>query len=172
MSNINTHVFAEYFNYYINLVKKEDLNVTLILELTHKSTNELLDLISDDKGIYTYAEGKWTIKELLAHIIDTERIFCNRAIRFARNDKTELPGFDHDLYVKNSSANKRGISEIIKEFNLVREATIALFNSFTEEMLNRSGKANGNDLTVLAIGYIIAGHEQHHINVIKERYLI
>lgn len=170
-SNINTHQFAEYFNHYINLVKDDYANVIDALEQTHKLTNELLDLTTEDKGDYAYNEGKWTIKELLAHIIDTERIFCNRAIRFARNDKTELPGFDHDLYVKNSFANERSFCDIINEFNAVRTATVALFKSFSEEMLNREGIANGNQLTVLAIGYIIAGHEKHHVNILNERYL-
>lgn len=169
-NNINTHQFAEYFNHYINLVK-DDSNFIDILEEIHIRTNDLLDLITEEKGDYTYADGKWTIKELLIHLIDTERIFCNRALRFARNDKTDLPGYDHDDYVLYSDAKNRTIADIQNEFNLVRASTIALFKSFSNEMLERSGTANGNQLTVLAIGYIISGHEKHHLNVIEERYL-
>ena len=167
---IESHNFAEYFNYYINLVKG-NINLIDVLENTHLKSNELLDLITEDQGDYAYAEGKWTIKELLIHLIDTERIFCNRALRFARNDKTDLPGYDHDDYVKYSNAKNRTICDIQKELNLVRATTIALFNSFSEEMLDREGTANGNKLTVLAIGYIIGGHEIHHTKILTERYL-
>ncbi|MCB0380731.1 MAG: DinB family protein, partial [Flavobacteriales bacterium] len=105
-----------------------------------------------------------TIKELLVHIIDTERIFCERALRFARQDKTELPGFDHDLYVLNSGANQRTLKDILKEYKAVRKSTLTLFSNFNEKMLNQSGTANGNKLT-------ISGHELHHLNILKEKYL-
>ena len=164
------HNFADYFKYYVNLVNDNE-NVISALEHTHKQTNDLLDLITEDQGNYAYTEDKWTIKELLVHLIDTERIFCNRALRFARNDKTDLPGYDHDDYVNYSGANERSICEICKEYNVVRHATIAMFKSFTEEMLERQGTANGNELTVLSIGFIISGHETHHVNVMNEKYL-
>ena len=164
------HNFAEYFNYYINLVNDSD-DVIFSLEHSHKKTNELLDLITEEQGNYVYADGKWTIKELLIHLIDTERIFCNRALRFARNDQTDLPGYNHDEYVPNSGANERTLNDISNEFNIVRQGTIALFNSFTPEMLERKGTANGNNLTVLAIGFVISGHEKHHVNILDERYL-
>ena len=169
-TDIKSHNFAEYFNYYIGLINNGD-NVLDVLETTHQKTNTLLDLITEDQGDYAYAEGKWTIKELLIHLIDTERIFCNRALRFARNDKTDLPGYNHDDYVNYSDAKNRTICDIYKEFNLVRANSIALFKTFNNEMLERSGTANGNLLTVLAIGYIIGGHEIHHINVLEETYL-
>lgn len=167
---IDSHNFAAYFNHYINLVK-DNVNFIDVLEKTHLKTNGLLDLITEEQGDYAYAENKWTIKELLIHLIDTERIFCNRALRFARNDKTDLPGYDHDNYVLYSNAKGRTICDIQKEFNLVRAATIAMFTSFSDEMLEREGTANGNKLTVLAIGYIIGGHETHHINILYERYI-
>ena len=167
---LEAHNFAEYFNFYISLVD-ETLNVLSALDQVHQRTNELLDSITEEKSNYAYADGKWTIKELLVHMIDTERIFCNRALRFARNDQTDLPGYDHDNYVPYSGANERDLSAIINEFNWVRQGTIALFNSFTPEMLDRKGTANGNDLTVLSIGFIIAGHETHHVNILEERYL-
>ena len=167
---LTSHNFSEYFKHYINLVDDNE-NVISALEHTHQRTNELLDLITEEQGSYAYADGKWTIKELLIHLIDTERIFCNRALRFARNDKTDLPGYDHDEYVKHSGASERSICDICKEYNSVRQGTIALFNSFNPAMLNKEGTANNNNLTVLAIGFIISGHETHHINVLEEKYL-
>ena len=165
-----THNFAEYFQHYINLVEDNE-GVISALEHTHKRTNEFLDLITEEQGGSAYAEGKWTIKELLVHLIDTERIFCNRALRISRNDKTDLPGYDHDEYVKYSEANEQKLCDICKEYNLVRQGTIALFKSFSAAMLEREGTANNNKLTVLAIGFIVAGHETHHINVLEEKYL-
>lgn len=163
------HNFAEYFNNYINLVEGSE-DVITALEHTHKKTNEFLDLITEEQGNYVYAEGKWSVKELLVHLIDTERIFCNRALRIARNDKTDLPGYDHDKYVDNSEANERNLCDICKEYNVVRKGTVALFKSFTSTMLEREGTANNNKLTVLAIGFIISGHEIHHVNILEERY--
>ncbi len=167
---LKNHNFAEYFAYYISLVD-DSTDVITALEQTHQKTNELLTSITEEKGNYAYDEGKWTIKELLVHMIDTERIFCNRALRFARNDQTDLPGYDHDGYVPHSGANERTLADIAHEFNVVRQGTIALFNSFTPEMLERKGTANGNILTVLSIGFITSGHETHHVNILKERYL-
>lgn len=168
--NVNSHQFAEYFNYYVSLVNTND-NVIEVLEKAHQPTNDIMDLITEEQGDYAYTEGKWSIKELLVHLTDTERIFCNRALRFARNDSTNLPGYDHDNYVEYSDANSRTLSEIQNDFNLVRASTISLFKSFSDTMLRNEGIANGNKLTVLAIGYIIAGHEKHHVNVLKEKYL-
>lgn len=168
--SLANHNFAAYFEYYINLVADNSIFIDE-LERVHQQTNETLDLITEDKGSYAYSEGKWTIKELLVHLIDTERIFCDRALRFARNDQTNLPGYNHDTYVTYSGANDRSLSSITEEFNLVRAATVALFKNFTTDMLKKEGTANNNKLTVLAIGYIIAGHETHHLNVLKENYL-
>jgi len=169
-STLANHKFATYFQFYIDLVKDNSNHISA-LESVHQQTNKIINLITEEKGVYAYAEGKWTIKELLVHLIDTERIFCNRALRFARNDQTNLPGYDHDEFVNYSGANERSLDDIKKEFDLVRAATIALFKSFTPEMYKREGMANNNKLTVLAIAYIIAGHETHHINVLKEKYL-
>ena len=121
--------------------------------------------------LYRYAEGKWTIKEVLVHIIDDERIYAYRALRFARNDKTELPGFDQDPYAFYSNANVRSIESIIEEYEAVRMSTITLFNGFSDDVMLRSGVANNNEVTVRALGYHIAGHELHHLNILKNRYL-
>lgn len=169
MEAIKDHEFAEYFNHYISLVEEE--NVLKALKGSGKEVKKVIKHLTEEQGNFTYADKKWTVKELFVHIIDTERIFCERALRFSRKDKTDLPGFDHDLYVKNSGANERTLKDILKEYKSVRKATITLFDNFNEEMLKQGGTANGNKLTVLSIGYIISGHELHHLNILKEKYL-
>jgi hypothetical protein len=127
--------------------------------------------VPEEKLSYRYAEGKWTIKEIMAHLIDDERIYAYRALRFARNDQTELPGFDQDDYAIESAANERSLDDLLEEFAAVRRSTIALFNSFDERVWTRSGVASGNVMSVRAAAYHIAGHELRHLNIIKERYL-
>ena len=127
--------------------------------------------VSEDKLVYRYAEGKWTIKEIISHLIDTERIFCYRALRFARQDKTPVAGFDENDYVEASNANNRAIEELLEEYASVRAASISLFKSFSDADLLRKGMAGSGEVSVRALGFLIIGHEKHHINVIKERYL-
>jgi uncharacterized damage-inducible protein DinB len=134
-------------------------------------TSNLLRSLDEQQLNYRYAEGKWTIKEILAHITDDERIYSYRALRFARNDKTELPGFDQDDYARYSGATQRSMDDLLQEFATVRHATISLFNSFDDEALRRVGVASGNVMSVRAAVYHIAGHELRHVNIIKERYL-
>jgi uncharacterized damage-inducible protein DinB len=124
-----------------------------------------------DKFDYRYAEGKWTIKDIIQHVIDTERIFAYRALRISRNDITPLPGFEENDYVENTKANERGIQDLLAEFSAVRYATLFLFKSFSEEQLKRIGTASGTAISVRAIGFIIIGHQKHHQNVFQERYL-
>ena len=126
-----------------------------------------------DKLFYRYAENKWSIKEILVHIIDDERIFAYRALRYARFDKTELPGFEQDDYTFYSGADERSLESIFEEYEAVRNSTIAMFNGFPSEAFARSGTSTGNinNRTVRALAYRIAGHELRHIKVIKERYL-
>ena len=121
--------------------------------------------------MFRYAENKWTIKEILVHIMDDERIFMYRALRIARNDKTPLPGFEQDDYVPYSRANERSLANIFREYKTVRNATLSLFNSLSKEDLMRVGTANNHHVNVRALAYHIAGHELHHLNIIKERYL-
>lgn len=169
MKAIENHNFAEYFKHYISLVEEDDLQKAL--KSSFKRVKHLVKNLSEEQGNFAYAKKKWTIKELLVHIMDTERIFCERALRFARKDKTALPGFDHDVFVKYSGANERTLKDILKEYKTNRKSTLVLFSSFTPEMLERGGTANGNKMTVLSIGYIISGHELHHLNILKEKYL-
>ncbi len=131
----------------------------------------LIQGLSEDQLLYRYAEDKWTIKEILVHILDAERIFCYRALRFARNDKTDIPGYDHNTYVPESDANERPVNEILMEYKVLRGSTIALFRSFSEEALRRQGKASGVPVSVRALAYMICGHEMHHLKIIQERYL-
>ena len=130
-----------------------------------------LSTISEEKSMYAYAEGKWTIKELLQHIIDAERIFTYRALCIARGEKENLPGFEENDYAANSFANNRRWDSLVKEFLTVRQSTELLFKSFTEEMLDNLGTSNNKTIDVSSIGFIIAGHYYHHKKILLERYL-
>lgn len=159
----------EYYHKYINLVPHEDLKE--LLEQHENNNYGFLKNIPEDKWDYRYAPGKWSIKELVQHLIDTERIFCYRALRFARKDKTELPGFDENAYAAASNSNKRTKEDLLKELQVIEQATTLLFKSFDEEQLEASGTANGKEIYVRAIGYIIIGHAMHHNKILSERYL-
>ena len=131
----------------------------------------MLSELTDDQGIFSYAPGKRTIKEALVHLIDTERIFAYRALRIGRGDQTPLPGFEQDNYVPASGANDRALTDIWREYNAVRTATLALFDSFTDAAIARIGTAGGGPLSVRALTYIIPGHEAHHIAILQKHYL-
>lgn len=141
------------------------------LRQSSKITLELVRSIPESKGEHRYAEGKWSIKELLAHMIDVERIMAYRALRFARNDKTDLPGFEENDYAPEANAHGRTIAQLANEMERLRATTIDMFESFTTEMLQREGTANKNNLSVLVLGYVIPGHETHHRKILIERYL-
>lgn len=162
--------FAPYTIIYIGLLPDDGL-ILQHLEDNLTTTSEFIRSLPAAKLSYRYAADKWTIKEILAHLIDDERIYAYRALRFARNDQTELPGFEQDEYARESGANERTIDELLAEFAVVRNATIALFASFDEQVLTRKGVASGNVMSVRAAAYHIAGHELRHVNIIKERYL-
>ena len=161
--------YAAYYEKYVSLVNGDDILPVLIKNKT--VTQNLLAEISEEKSLFRYAEGKWSIKELLAHIIDTERIFAYRALRFARNDKTKIEGFEQDDYIKNAEFDKCKFTDLIAEFAFLRDANILMFQNLNAEAWQRSGIASENLVSVRAIAYIIAGHELHHINILKERYL-
>jgi hypothetical protein len=117
-----------------------------------------------------HAPGEWTIQEILVHVMDTERVFAYRALRFARHDTTDLPGFDQDNFVVHAGANQRAIDDILAEYRAVRQASIALFNGLDDAALTHVGTANGNPTTARGMAYFIAGHELHHIRSIRENY--
>ncbi len=164
----------EYDPYYKRYIQPLENNGKSIIENLHKSFEELEAFLKDlpeTKYNFSYAEGKWTIKEVLQHIIDTERVFNFRALCFARQNDADLPGFDQDEYVASSNASEKEFSAILEEFKLVRFNSILLFNSFTDNDLKKLGKASGAKMSVRAIGCILTGHQNHHINVLKEKYL-
>ncbi|MHA7831156.1 MAG: DinB family protein [Flagellimonas sp.] len=148
-------------------------DVELIEELKRGKSAflSLFEEIPEEKLNYAYAEGKWSLAEVLIHMIDTERIFQYRALCIARNDKTPLPGFDQDTYVPYSNADNRSKSDLIEEYKAVRDSTISLFDSFDEEAIKRIGVASGSKMSVRALGFIICGHQAHHVRILRERYL-
>ena len=160
--------FPEYFERYTDLVKEDEL--LLAFKCQQEIIDNYFNSISEEKSTYAYAPGKWTIKDVLQHIIDTERIFCYRALCIARKETTSLPGFEEDDYAKNANGNGRTWKDLVAELKAVRKATEIMFNSFTKEMLEQSGISNNKAITVNAIGFIIPGHVIHHVNVLKERY--
>jgi hypothetical protein len=161
--------YPEDFRQYISLVPGNDLLGYLGSQT--RSVSSVASSLSEDQLRYRYAKGKWSVKDIFCHIIDCERIYDYRALCIARGDKTELPGFEENVYATNAQADGRQISDIITEYKVVRAASIELFKSFDENMLLRSGIANNSLRSVRAIGYSLAGHEIHHLNVINERYV-
>jgi uncharacterized damage-inducible protein DinB len=160
--------YAPYYGTYIGQVQPDNLMEALQIH-TEKFT-AFIGSIPEAKADYAYAEGKWTVKEVLLHIIDAERIFAYRALRFARNDNTELPGFDEDKYVPQSNARSRTLTSLAVEFAAVRQATLTLFNSFDDPAFMRMGIASNNLMSVRALGFVIIGHAEHHRLVMEERY--
>jgi hypothetical protein len=158
-----------YYTYYINLVQFNDGVEALQNQLFE--TQQFIDSLPIELGDFRYAEGKWSIKEVLGHICDTERILAYRALCFARGEQIELPGFNENHYVTSAQFNDRSLYDIAHELSAVRTSNIALFKSFDVNMLDKVGTANKNKMSVRAIIYMIAGHEKHHIHIIKARYL-
>lgn len=164
---------TEFGSFYKNYIEKAS-NYNSILEGLESTQNELLEFynaLPESKLTYQYEVGKWTPKDILLHLIDSERIFASRALRIARNDKTSLPGFEENDYVPQANANARDLSDLLEEFISVRVSTFTLFKSFSEEQLLRIGTASNNPVSVRAIGYITIGHALHHKQIIEERYL-
>jgi hypothetical protein len=169
MTRPDFNTLPEFHKRYVQHVK--DYDVLEAMKISSKETLDLVRSISEEKGEHRYAAGKWSIKELLCHMMDTERILAYRALRFARNDKTNLPGFEENDYAPQANAKNRNIKQIADEMERLRHTTIDLFVNFTPEMLERKGLANSLELSVLNLGYIISGHESHHRAILKERYL-
>ena len=158
--------------FYKNYVKQiEETDVLQALRLSGFRTQMLIHSIPTAMADHRYADNKWTIRELLCHMIDAERIFAYRAMRFARNDKTPLPPFEENDYAPQANASGRTLRKIADELAHLRMASVDLFEGFTEEMLWRKGTANNSEMSVIVLGFIIAGHEAHHRKVLSERYL-
>ena len=157
-----------YFDRYINLV--EDIDVIAALEKYGPAYLEKEKSSFEKLGDKVYAPGKWTVKDILQHIIDAERVFAYRALRFARNDKTELPGFDEDHFAAHANTKNRTVTDLLEEFKLLRSLTIVFYKALDKETLLREGTASGNTISVLALCFTITGHAIHHMNVLRERY--
>ncbi len=169
-SDLKKEEVGEFYWRYIGLISEE----SELIQNLEQNTREIADFlgsIPENKWNYRYEPDKWSILEILQHLIDTERIFQYRALCFARNEKKALPGFDHDAYVPQSEADNRSAKDLIAEFKIMREAGIYLFRSFSEMMLQREGNMNGVKATPRAIGFIMPGHAFHHMDIIKKRYL-
>jgi len=161
--------YAPYYGRYITLVRGND--IIAALEEQPRETQALLSDLSEEQGDHRYAPDKWSIKEVLGHVIDVERVFSYRALRFARADQTPLPSFEQDDYVRNASFADARLADLLDEFVSVRRATVWLFRSLSPEAWMRRGVASGNEITVRAAAYVIAGHELHHRRVLQEKYL-
>jgi uncharacterized damage-inducible protein DinB len=160
---------ADFYSGYIDKVPGNDF--LQVLKNNASTTLAFLSNLTPIQWDYRYAPDKWSIKEMILHIIDSERIFTYRALRIARGDQTPLPGFEQNDYVPLSKASERSAESIISEYQAVRNASLALFTNFDDDMLHRKGTASETPITVLALGFIVAGHELHHLNILKERYL-
>jgi uncharacterized damage-inducible protein DinB len=161
---------APYMERYIKNVP-DDGNLLIHLEDIFSETEEIINSLSEEKMSYRYEPGKWTIKDMLLHMSDSERIFIYRALRFSRGDETAVPGFEESIYAEHARANEREKEDIMREYSLVRESSIAFIESLSDEALDRKGTANNYLLSVRYIVNLIYGHHRHHLNILRERYL-
>lgn len=169
MANVDLTRIPSYYHRYILCTLDDELDTAFQKHLTNLLP--LLQSLPPQKWDYRYAEGKWSIKELVQHLIDAERIFCYRALCFARKDATPIPGFDENEYVVHSRADQRDADHLLKELSILQQSSALLFQSFNEDQLENNGIANGNNIYVKGIGYIIIGHALHHKAILEERYL-
>jgi len=161
--------YAVFYEKYVGLVPGGDFLENLREQ--HSTLLRLLSPLTEAQAEFRYAPGKWSIKEVVGHINDAERIFAYRLLRIARGDQTPLPGFEQEGYIANGNFSKRTLADLLEEFALVRKASIALIRSLDDQAWMRRGTASDKEITALALGFIIAGHERHHRNILEERYL-
>lgn len=161
--------FQKYIQRYLDLIPSEKWLDEL--KKSGEKTVSLFSFLTEEQSKFAYAEGKWTLKEVLLHLSDTERIFQYRILAIARGEKSELPGFDEELYAQNSFANERSLDSLLDEYQLVRKSSQILLETMNSSVLNNIGTANGNQISAQTIGKLIVGHNIHHLNVIQERYL-
>ena len=164
----NKNDYAPYYEGYISLVEGNDIFKILVSQSI--KTQEVLNSFPKAMGDFTYQPGKWTVKQVIGHLIDTERVMAYRAMCIARDEKQSLPGFDQDDYVKAGNFNKRDLFDLVYDFRLLRESNMLLAKGLDKEVLSKRGTANNKEVTVLALFYIIAGHEKHHMNILRDRY--
>ncbi|MCK0191153.1 DinB family protein [Arenibacter sp. F20364] len=168
-SSLPQEVYNQFYGTYLSVL--DDRELMDLLTAGKTEFVKFIENISESQWHSSYSLGKWTIAEVILHIIDAERVFQYRALRFLRNDKTPLPGFDQDHYVLNSYANTRSKESLINEFSTVREASISLFLNLDNEGLTRRGVASNIEWTVATLGFVICGHQKHHQQIIAQRYL-
>jgi hypothetical protein len=161
--------YNEYYDRYVSLVDETDIVSALEKQLSE--IDEILGAVSEEKSLFAYDEGKWTIKEVLGHLIDGERIFGYRALRISRGDRTPIEGFEQDGYVENAPFNDYRFSDLLEEFRLVRRSSILFFKHLKEGDWTRTGTASDSPVSVRALAYIMAGHVRHHANILREKYL-
>ena len=171
ITDLRTDEYGNFYQPYIDALPNEHSDLIDHLIFSKEEALSLLDKLAKEKHNYVYAEGKWTIKEIIQHIIDAERVFNYRALRIGRGDTTNLHGFDENDFVANSNARERNFQDILKEFLSLRNTTIYLYGSLTQDALLNIGMISGNSMSVRALGYITSGHLIHHLRVIKNRYL-
>ncbi len=160
--------YAPYYGKYINKIINEDISKLLLNQV--EEVRRFYEAMGEEKSLNTYADGKWTAKEVLNHITDTDRVMTFRALCFARGEKAALPGFDQDVYVLNSAANEVPLVNLLEDFEMSRYALVSLLKTLPEESYTRMGNASGHDVSVRALFYIMAGHVMHHLEILKERY--
>ena len=168
-NQLPTNEYPVFYKTYIQ--ELEEVELIEEMEICLHEFIKFVQNIPMDKFDYQYEEGKWTIKEIIQHLIDTERVFSYRALRISRNDKTPLPGFDENEYVANSNGKERSLQSLLTEMAVVRQSTLSLFNSFSQEQVTKIGIASNNEVSDRAIGFIIIGHQKHHQKIFIERYL-
>jgi DinB family protein len=171
MPKLENNEYASFYQPYIQVLLNSDENLIENLQSSQGKALQILKNLDSKKQLFQYAEGKWTIKEIIQHIIDAERVFNYRALRFARKDTTDLSGFDENHYVRESNANTRDFFDLLEEFSLLRKSTILMYQNFTNDALLLKGKASGEFISVRALGFITSGHLLHHLHVIKTKYL-
>jgi hypothetical protein len=169
MTKPDSTEYAPYYNKYVSLVSDGDIVSTLGKQI--EETSRLIGGLSEAQGELRYAPGKWSVKEVIGHLIDAERIFAYRALRFARNDQTPLAGFEENSYADNANFGSRSLADLAGEFECVRKSSLYLFNSFDQDRWLRRGIASDNEVSVRALAYITAGHELHHVEILRSRYL-
>lgn len=169
MNKPEANEYAEYYGNYVSLV---DGDVLPILAAQSAEMRAIFANVSEAKGTFAYDSGKWTIKEVLSHLIDCERIFAYRTLRISRGDKTPIEGFEQDGYIENSNANNRAFAELLDEFDLQRRSNMLLVLNLSDEASKRLGTASGYTVSTRALVYMLAGHVTHHANILKERYSV
>ncbi len=162
--------YAEFYANYVALVGETD--IVAALQNQPADLQHLLAGISPEKEIFRYAENKWSVREVIGHLVDGERVFSYRALRISRGDETPLAGFEENFYVANSNFSNLKIADSLEEFSLLRQSNVLLFNNLTEEMWQKTGTASDARISVRALAFIMVGHVRHHAQILRERYLI